>query len=90
MTLYLCLFRDGGSYLSTEPDGDANEPIELETQACELLAHLLGLQSFVAAQALASLYLAGITRGERGLRSHAQPVEQPASRPAQSGTAAVS
>lgn len=89
MTLYLCLLRDSGSYLSTTPDGDANQAIELPKQAGEMLAHLLGLQSFVAAQALASLYLAGVTMGERELHSSAVPAERVASRSAPSGTRAV-
>jgi len=69
MTLYLCMFQDGGAYLSETPDGDSNQPIELEAQAGAMLSHLLGLQSFVAAQALASLYLAGVTTGERAVRA---------------------
>lgn len=69
MTLYLCLSREGGAYLSTEPDGDTNEPIELDEQAGEMLTHLLGLQSFVAAQALAGHFLAGVTTGERRARA---------------------
>jgi hypothetical protein len=71
MTLYLCMFKEGGAYLSTDPDGDGNRPIVLEEQAGEMLAHLLGLQSFIAAQALASLYLCGVTAGERTMRAPA-------------------
>jgi len=69
MTLYLCLFKEGGAYLSDTPDGDTNQPVELPEQAGEMLTHLLGLQSFVAAQALASLYLAGATAGGRAVRA---------------------
>ena len=80
MTLYLCFFTEGGAYLSDTPDGDTNQPIELEAQAGEMLTHLLGLQSFVAAQALASLYLAGATAGERAVRGR-QPARRSVSRP---------
>ncbi len=68
MTLYQCLCNGGGAYLFTEPDGDNNQPIALEEQAGEMLVHLPGLQSFVAAQALASLCLWGLQRaiGQRG------------------------
>lgn len=88
MTLYVCLFREGGSYLSITPDGDANQPIELDEQAGEMIAHLLGLQSFVAAQALASLYLAGVTTGGREWRSQARP-GSPACRSAPAGMPAA-
>jgi hypothetical protein len=68
MTLYLCLFREGGAYLSQTPDGDSNQPVGLDPEAGETLSHLLGLQSFPAAKALASLYLAGAAAGERAVR----------------------
>jgi hypothetical protein len=59
MRLYLGLFQEGGTYLSTTPDGDANQPIELKTQVGEHLSHLLSLPSFIAVPALAVLYLCG-------------------------------
>ncbi len=68
MTLYLCLFPEGGAYLFKNPDGDTNQPIELEEQTSEMIAHLLGLQSFIAAQALASLYLCRVTAGKPTMR----------------------
>lgn len=57
---------EGGALLETQPQGDTSVPLQLPDDQAELLAGLL--VSPEASAALADLYLAGVTAGERAVR----------------------
>jgi hypothetical protein len=63
--LYCNLFSEGGALLEREPQGDASVPINLPDHE-EALADLIG--SPETSEALACLFLAGVTAGERAVR----------------------
>jgi len=64
--LYCNLFTDGGALLETQPQGDASIPVKLPDADTDLVARLI--VSPEASAALARLFLAGVTAGERAVR----------------------
>ncbi len=64
--LYVILFADGGALLEMNPQGDASYPVTLPPEDAAVLAGLLS--SPEASAALARLFLAGATAGERAVR----------------------
>ena len=64
--LWLNIFADGGSLMETVPQGDASMPVQLPDETAEVIAGLL--TSDEVAAALARLFLAGATAGERAVR----------------------
>jgi len=65
--LYLNLFRSGGALVETQPNGDESVELRLPGQAGKTLAGLVELESFRISEALAALFLAGATAGERAV-----------------------
>ncbi len=65
-TLYVNLFRDGSALLECQPQGDASIPVPLPENHAGELAELLATAEVSAA--LARLFLAGVTTGERNAR----------------------
>jgi hypothetical protein len=65
--LFLNFFADGGVLLETSPQGDASTPIKIPDTAAARIAGLLS--SSETSVALARLFLAGVTAGERAVRS---------------------
>jgi hypothetical protein len=63
--LWLNCFRDGDALVETEPQGDASYPLHLPDSG--ILAELLTTPEVSAA--LARLFLAGVTAGERAART---------------------
>jgi hypothetical protein len=66
MLLYVNCFRDGGALLEAHPQGDAHTAVNLPDADAELLARLIDTPELSAA--LAKLFLAGVTAGERAVR----------------------
>jgi hypothetical protein len=64
--LYCNLFADGGALLETVPQGDASMPVNVGEKTAEALAKMLTTPERSAA--LAQLFLAGATAGERSVR----------------------
>jgi hypothetical protein len=64
--LYVNLFADGGALLELHPQGDASIPVPLPDGAAETVRELLTSER--ASAALARLFLAGATAGERAVR----------------------
>ena len=64
--LWLNVFSDGGALLETVPQGDASMPVQLPAGAEGVIVGLL--TSDEVAAALARLFLAGATAGERAVR----------------------
>lgn len=64
--LYVNLFRDGSALLECQPQGDASIPVHLpDNHLAELLALLNAPETSVA---MAALFRAGVTVGERQSR----------------------
>lgn len=63
--LYCNVFLEGGALLEREPQGDASVPVKLPGYE-EALAELIG--SPETSEALARLFFAGVTAGERAAR----------------------
>jgi hypothetical protein len=64
--LYVNLFADGDALLETVPQGEASIPLNLPDATVEALSALLTCDRMSAA--LARLFLAGCTAGERAVR----------------------
>jgi hypothetical protein len=69
--LYANSFKDGGTLLEREPQGDASIPINIPAADEVVLAGLIGRPE--ASAALAWLFLAGATAGERAVRKAVRP-----------------
>jgi hypothetical protein len=69
--LFCNMFTDGGALLETSPQGDASYPVALPPADAVVLAGLLA--SPEASAALARLFLAGTTAGERAVRTAVPP-----------------
>jgi hypothetical protein len=69
--LFCNLFTDGGALLETNPQGDASYPVNLPPADAAVLAALLA--SPEASAALARLFLAAATAGERAVRTAGPP-----------------
>ena len=63
--LFLNAFNDGGSLRETIPQGDASMPVQLPADAEAVIAGLLTSDDVAAA--LARLFRAGATAGERAV-----------------------
>lgn len=70
--LWINLFRDSGALLEPEPQGDASVPVDLPDHE-EVLVGLIATSE--ASAALARLFLAGATVGERGARTMLPPAK---------------
>ncbi len=66
--LYLNQFKNEGALLETSPQGDASTPVHLPPEQADLLSKLIVSPELSAA--LARLFLAGVTVGERSVRGH--------------------
>ena len=64
--LYVNFFSEGGALLETVPQSDASMPVNLPEDTAAVIAGLL--TSDEVAAALARLFLAGATAGERAVR----------------------
>ncbi len=64
--LYVNLFSGGGALLEREPQGDASCPVDLPEHEAALTELLTTPE---ASAALARLFLAGATAGERAVRA---------------------
>jgi hypothetical protein len=62
-TLHVNLFRDSPALLELQPQGDARIALDLPAETAEQLLALAGTPE--ASAALAALFLAGVTVGER-------------------------
>jgi hypothetical protein len=63
--LYVNFFADGGALLETAPQGDASQTVSVAPEAARMIEALL--QSESVSSALAALFLAGVTAGERSV-----------------------
>jgi hypothetical protein len=64
--LFVNLFADGGALVETVPQGETSVPLNLPEETAAALAALLKCDRVSAA--LARLFLAGVTAGERSVR----------------------
>ena len=64
--LYLNLFAAGGALLETSPQGDASVAVVVHDDDAAVITNLL--TSAEVSSALAQLFLAGCTAGERSVR----------------------
>jgi hypothetical protein len=69
--LHVNCFKDGGALLEAEPQGDAWIPVNLLAADEAVLAGLIS--SLEVSGALARLFLAGVTAGERAVRQATRP-----------------
>jgi hypothetical protein len=63
--LYINLFKDGGILLEDVPAGDQSVSIKLGEREMKCLNSLLALESYEVAQALGSLFAAGVQAAHR-------------------------
>jgi hypothetical protein len=70
---YVNWFADGTALLEREPQGDANVPVSLPARHEKMLVTLI--DSPETSEALAALFLAGATAGERAVR--VRPILRP-------------
>lgn len=70
--LYVNLFPDSDALLETVPQGEASIPLKLSEEAAEALVEMVKCDR--ASAALAQLFLAGRTAGERSVRRGLPPV----------------
>ena len=67
MTFYLC-FHDGGTTIEGGPNGERSMRLTLDERADRVVSALLALDSLEVSYALARVYLAGASAGERAVR----------------------
>jgi hypothetical protein len=68
MTFYMCFHDDGGATFEATPNGERSVPLTMGGRAAEVLTALLALDSLAVAYALARVYVAGASAGERAVR----------------------
>ena len=74
MTYYMCFHDDGGVTFEGVPNGERSVPVTLDERAGKAITALISLDSLEVAYALARVYLAGASAGERAVRG--SPVDR--------------